>query len=267
MKLTNIFTATLIAASIPFASIAQSAPAQIDVSDFPATMVDDVVVPVPSEIFSVLDKLGTPDWRDQLRENPVGKLGDGTQIALLLGTVVAEGFIAVQARDSERVKEIGREVLRLSDAMGVRQAVIAHCNSIIEGADAKDWRRVRSELDKAQQNVRQAMLELRDGERAQLVSLGGWLRGTEVLTAIVMANYTEDGAELLHQPMLVEYFINQLDSMSPKIVRNPIVPSISTVLKEILPLVKNEGAVIKDDVIKINGLVTGIVKSIVDPGN
>ena len=30
---------------------------------FPGYVVDDVVVPVPSEIFAVLDKLGEPNWR------------------------------------------------------------------------------------------------------------------------------------------------------------------------------------------------------------
>ena len=39
-------------------SLAQPPPAAIDLSKFPAAAVDEVVVPVPSEIFNVLDKFG-----------------------------------------------------------------------------------------------------------------------------------------------------------------------------------------------------------------
>jgi len=201
-------------------------------------MVDDVVVPVPSEIFAVLDKLGSPNWHAQLGDETVETKGTRPhQIALLLGCVVAEGFIAVQAQDTTKVKEIGKDVLKLSEAIGVRDAVIEHCNSIIEGADKRQWDRVRSELDRAQQNVRQAMVELRDEDLAQLVSLGGWLRGTEVLTAIVGSDYSKDGADLLHQPKLVEYFENQLDKMGSRITGDKTVQMIQTDLKKIQPMV------------------------------
>ena len=45
--------------------LAQDSPPQkIDISKLPkqTRVVDDVIVPVPSEIFTVLDKLGNPNW-------------------------------------------------------------------------------------------------------------------------------------------------------------------------------------------------------------
>lgn len=39
---------------------------------------------------------------------------DSTQIALLLGAVIGEGFIAVEARDAAEVKEAGSAVLTLA---------------------------------------------------------------------------------------------------------------------------------------------------------
>ena len=163
----------------------------------PAAEVETVVVPVPSEIFSVLDKLGNPNWRAELRTSAGKSTGNRAQVALLLGTVIAEGFVAVEAEDPEKVKDIGREVLVLAEAINVRKAVIARSKSITEKAEAKDWRSVRKEFDGALQDVRSAMVELGDDELAQLVSIGGWLRGTQVLTSIVSKNYSPDGAELL----------------------------------------------------------------------
>jgi hypothetical protein len=45
-------------------------------------------------------------------------------------------------------------------------------------------------------------------------SLGGWLRGTEVLTSVVKQRFSNDGAELLHQPDLLTYFQTRLQAMS-----------------------------------------------------
>ena len=225
------------------AAAAQKPAKQIDLGQFPADTIDNVVVPVPSEIFSVLDKLGNPNWRAELgpaRTYPASP--NRAQVALLLGTVIADGFVAVEAEDSERVKEIGRNVLTLAEAINVRKSVVARSNSIIEKADARQWNAVRREFDGALQDVNKAMVELNDEQLAQLVSLGGWLRGTEVLTSIVKDKYSPERAELLYQPLLVDYFNRQLDNMSPRLRRQQLVGEIRNSLGRIGPLIKKSPA-------------------------
>ncbi len=214
-----------------------SAPEQIDLSSFPAAAVQDVVVPVPSEIFNVLDKLGSPNWKGELRDSLGKNSGNRAQVALLLGTVIAEGFIAVEAEDSERVKQIGRDVLELSAAVGVQKAVVARSKAIVDKAEARDWTGTRRELDGALQDVRGAMIELNDDDLAQLVSLGGWIRGTEVLTSIVQKDYKRDRAELLHQPELLNYFERRLDNLSPRLRKSELVTQLRAMLAEIRPLI------------------------------
>ncbi|MDD5199633.1 MAG: hypothetical protein PHC88_07490 [Terrimicrobiaceae bacterium] len=227
--------ATLLATTIRVR--AESAPDQIDLSKFPAAAVQDVVVPVPSEVFNVLDKLGSPNWKGELRESLGKNSGNRAQVALLLGTVIAEGFIAVEAEDSERVKEIGRDVLDLSRAVGVEKAVVSRSKAIVDKADSRDWAGARRELDGALQDVRGAMNELNDEDLAQLVSLGGWVRGTEVLTSIVQKDYKPQRAELLHQPELLNYFDRRLDGMSPRLRKSGLVAQLKTMLDEIRPLI------------------------------
>ncbi len=220
---------------------AESAPKQIDLDSFPASKVDDVVVPVPSEVFNVLDKLGSPNWKGQLRSTFGKQSQNRAQVALLLGTVIAEGFIAVEAEDAEQVKQIGREVLDLSKAIGVQAAVQKRSKSIIDFADARKWNDVRRELDGAQQDVKGAMAELNDEDLAQLVSLGGWIRGTEVLTAIVGQDYQSDRAELLHQPELISYFDRRIESMNPRLRKSDLITQIRQMLGEIRPLILEGG--------------------------
>ncbi|MFZ4597194.1 MAG: hypothetical protein ACOYNN_00980 [Terrimicrobiaceae bacterium] len=265
MPKTFLLLITAFATATAHVAPAQDAPASIDLSKFPAAEVKDVVVPVPSEVFLVLDKLGTPNWRAELRDSLGKNSGNRAQVALLLGTVIAEGFIAVEAEDAEKVKDIGREVLVLAEAINVRKAVIARSKSITEKAEAKNWRAVRNEFDGALQDVRGAMQELGDDDLAQLVSMGGWIRGTEVLTSIVEKNYTTDASELLHQPQLVEYFTRKLDGIkNTRLGKDDLVVKVRKMLAAIRPLIgKDDGSKIPiENVKKINQLTSDAVQAI-----
>lgn len=258
----------LLFTSLAISSAFAQPPAKIDVSKFPqqSMMVDKVVVPVPSEIFAVLDKLGRPHWTEVLR--PMQKVatpsGGQAQIALYLGTVIAEGFIAVEAEDSEQVKKIGQSVLSLSQALGVDSDVKKRANAIIEAGDKKDWPQVRSELEGALSEVKEAMSKLQSGQLAELVSLGGWLRGTEALTQVVSRSYSKDSAELLHQHVLLDYFTQRIIELKSKFQKHPTVAKIQVGLNDIRPLIGlTESAEISEQSVKEIGTITsGLVKSI-----
>jgi hypothetical protein len=244
---------------------AELPPQSINLSDFPAASVQDVVVPVPSEIFGVLDKLGNPNWKAQLRLRKTQTPDDRAQVALLLGSVIAEGFIAVEAEDTERVKDLGRDVLTLADAINVRKSVLTRSKSIIDKADHHDWHGVRVEFDGALQDVRAAMDEMNDEDLAQLVSLGGWLRGTNTLTAIVNEHYTIPGAELLHQPELVHYFDRSINRMSPRLRKNPLVLHIHLILNQIALIIdRKKQGIPHEQVKKIHSLTDEVVLKIND---
>src|SRR5712672_2408889 len=192
---------------------ATQAPQHINIKQL-STTVEDVVVPLPNEIFGALNKLGAVNWKEHVRTNKGTNFTERPRIALLLGTVIADGFIAVQAEDAPAVKEIGQRVLSLSKGIGVGNSITPHAKAITEAADKRKWENVRQELDRTQSSVQAAMNEVHDEKLSQLVSLGGWLRGTEVLTSVVKQHFSNDGAKLLHQPDLLTYFQKRLQAMS-----------------------------------------------------
>lgn len=244
---------------------AEDPPQKIDVSQL-NKRVEDVVVPVPSEIFNALNKLGgNLNWAGEVpKTSTVNPKGGEPQIALVLGTVIANGFIAVQAKNSEKVKEIGSRVLTLSGSLGVRDAVLSHCNSIIDAADKSDWNAVRAELDKAQSSVRTAMVRLNSKDLSELISIAGWLRGTEALTSLVKGAYTPERAELLHQPELLDTFDRQLSAMSPRVQNNAAVVGLQKGLKELRPSITISGneTISAKSVEQINEVTSRLVKSV-----
>ncbi len=257
-----------VAVTVAAAGLAHAAPQQpvaqhIDVKDL-SKDVQDVVVPLPNEIFGALNKLGPVNWHDYVRTDKGSNFMERPRIALLLGTVIADGFIAVQAQDAPAVKDIGQRVQSLAGAIGVERSITQHAKAIIEAADKRKWENVRQELDRTQNSVQTAMNELRDEKLSQLVSLGGWLRGTEVLTSVVTKNYSSDGAELLHQPDLLTHFQSQLSTMTEKYNAN-IVREIQTGLGEVKPMiaVPGNGKISAASVKKINEITTRLDNGIV----
>ncbi|MEP7014510.1 MAG: hypothetical protein ABI925_03640 [Verrucomicrobiota bacterium] len=235
------------------------APQNIDVKQL-SKKVEDVVVPLPNEIFGALNKLGTVNWKEHVRSDKGSNFTERPRIALLLGTVIADGFIAVQAEDAPTVKEIGQRVLALAKGIGVGNSITPHAKAIIEAADKRKWESVRQELDRTQNSVQTAMNEVQDQKLSELVSLGGWLRGTQVLTTVVSKKFSHEGAELLHQPDLVTHFQSKLEMM-PQNYNVAIVREIQVGLTSVKPLIG--GQISAESVKKINEITTKLDHGIV----
>jgi len=253
--------ATAVALTFAFTARGAEAPKRIDISQL-SKKVEDVVVPLPNEVFGALNKLGNVNWKEYVRNDKGTNFTERPRIALLLGTVIADGFIAVQAEDAPTVKEIGQRVLSLSRGIGVGNSITPHAKAITEAADKRDWDDVRQELDRTQSSVQQAMNEVHDQKLSQLVSLGGWLRGTEVLTAVVNKRFSSDGAELLHQPDLLTYFQTRLDAMPEYNVK--LLQDIQTALVEVRPLIDvGKAPITSSSVKRINEITTRLGQAIV----
>src|SRR5262249_34144099 len=145
------------------------APQHINIKQL-STTVEDVVVPLPNEIFGALNKLGAVNWKELARGEQDPNFTDQPRMPLLLGQVIADGFIAVQAEDALAVKDIGQRVLALAKGIGVGNSITPHAKAIIDGADKRNWENVRQELDRTQNSVQQAMNEVHDEKLSQLVS-------------------------------------------------------------------------------------------------
>ena len=227
---------------LSFGSLALGQTAETIATPAQATIIDNVPVPVPSQIFASLDKFENSNWR--LVQRPeIGhwkSRGDQAQIALLLGAAIGEGFIAVEAKDSAEVDDIGRAVLRLARGLGVEQAVMKRSQSIRDHAHKGDWPAVRREWDAVVTDVEVGMRELRSNELPELVSLGGWLRGTQALSALVLQNYSADNAALLHQPDLLRSFETRLSKMNRGKQSQSIVATMKGGLQKVHPFIAGE---------------------------
>lgn len=228
-----------------------------------AKPVQGVALPVPKEIFHSLDQFRNANWRAIQRPEVVGwkSHGDQVQIATLLGVVTAEGFIAMEAEDSTEVKKIGNAVLKLARGLGVEERALRRSRSIMELADKNDWVAARKEWDGVLSDLEKGMIELKSEHLSQLVSLAGWLRGSEALCELVLQNYSPERSELIRQPVLVDYLEKQLLGMNREIQSRPIVPKMLQGIRRIRALTESDnGRLTEKTVREIHGICEELVR-------
>src|SRR6202047_5657015 len=202
-----------------------------------AVTIDAITGPTPEEFFKAIDKGGKPNWASQFR--PPTQIGGTSraQMALNLGTLIADGYIAVEAQDGQQVKNSGRDVLTLAKKLSVSDSVIARGKSISQFAESGAWDQLNEELEATQNEVKKALEENRDTDLITLVSIGGWIRGTEVVTGLVLQNYNAEDAKLLRQPALVSFLKTKLTNLPGKIQKDPLVQNVNRDLDGIQKMV------------------------------
>ncbi|MDQ6911377.1 MAG: hypothetical protein M3128_00695 [Verrucomicrobiota bacterium] len=223
---------------------------------------DTITIPTPGELFAALEKPGKTDWSGQYRGPIPTTFSNRAQIALNLGGLIADGFIAVEAQDSQQVKNIGADILKLAKALGVSENVLGRGKSINDFAENNQWEALQEELEATQNEVKTSMQSNQDQDYVILVSLGGWIRGTQVVSGSVIANYNDASAKVLRQPALVDYIQTKVKEMSPELQKDALVKSVSDQLAEIEKLVTFSGTPTAEEVKKLNEAVTKLMGEI-----
>ena len=192
-----------------------------------AIKTDSLTIPTPGELFAALEKPGKPDWAGQYRTPIPTTYRNRAQIALNLGGLIADGFIAVEAQDSQQVKNIGTDIVKLAKALGVSENVLSRGNSINEFAENSEWDALQEELEATQNEVKTSMQSHSDQDLVILVSLGGWIRGTQVVSASIMKNYDERSAKVLRQPAVVNFIHAKMNEIAAELRNEPLVKAVS----------------------------------------
>src|SRR5262249_32010681 len=150
-----------------------------------AVRTDDFSIPLPAEMMASLEKQGKLDWAAKFRPPIATNYSSRAQLALNLGTLVADGFVAVEAEDSQQVKNLGKDILTLAKNLGVPKDILMRGSSITDFAERKQWDQLKEELESTQNEVKESMHGSKDGDLVTLVTAGGWARGVEVIASYI----------------------------------------------------------------------------------
>lgn len=226
-----------------------------------AVQVESLTIPMAGEFFAAINKLDRPNWKQMVRTGTPEVTANRAQIALVLGTLVADGYIAVEAQDGQGVKNIGKEIINLAKKLNVSQSVLGRGNSINDFAENNDWNALREELEATQNEVKLDMFEQKDSNLVTLVSLGAWVRGTELVSGLVERTYTPEAARLLRQPAIIEYLLEQIGSLPQDMRDDPLIANLRTTLEKSLGFVKAETPT-KENITELHAAMSSVARAI-----
>ena len=192
---------------------------------------NEFTVPSIAKVFDELEKVSPLSYDPRHYKNYERTPIDRSRIALRLGTLIADGFIAVQTGNSEGVPKIAAHISRYAKALGAGDKIKVHAAELLEHAKAKDLPELKRALASTQRDVERELAGLRDPDLSHLISLGGWLEALDSAATAVDKKYTPERALILFREDVADYYAESIGSLHPDISRRPQVIKIRELLQ------------------------------------
>jgi len=216
-----------------------------------------------------MNKVCRPNWATLVLPISAPVSTERSQLALAVGVLSANGYIAVEAQDGQQVKNVGREMMSVAKSLGISESLMGRGNSLIQFADNSDWEALAGELEATENEVKATMVGQKDKELVTLTSAAAWLRGLQVATTVILANPTLQGAEVIDQSSLARHLLLQLDALPTRIRKSERVVMVYTSLDQIAAILEKSKKLPDSslgkkriEIQKIQQLATGAVQAI-----
>ena len=196
--------------------------------------------PSIAKIFAQLEDLPpVPDDYVLRKRSPRISTASG-KVALEMGFLLADGFIAVCRGYMNDVKPIALELNRYGRALGVGSKMEAHSAALLEQAEKGNKRRFKKILTGTQSDVNAELADLGDPDLAHLIALGGWVRAYEASTAALCEEFSEEDAAIVFYPDAPDYFSAILRGIDPATARKLEIEQMCALLDELTRLMTLE---------------------------
>ncbi len=228
-------------------------------------------MPTPYDKFIALDQLvpsGEINWNQTFRKvavdiDPDQFTDKDTVIPMILGIRIADGVMAVKARDVELLNKAASDIETLAKRMGVADADLNRARAVRAAANKKEWLNVFMELGFFQQDIMKKLEDKESASRTTLLIVAGWLQGARYTTALIEDHYTAATSQLLREPKLVDALAAKMDSLPANAKQNAAVSKMREALPKIgkiinIPL---DGSIPKESVAELNQLSTDAIKA------
>jgi hypothetical protein len=89
--------------------------------------------------------------------------------------------------------------------------------------------------------------------------LGGWIRGLQIGAASVAADYSPERAKTLRNLELLDYYLDRLNTLSPRLKRSELIQKITAQLEAVRAIFKDNEVLSAPQVTSIQASAAGMV--------
>ncbi len=184
-------------------------------------------------------------------------------VPLVLGLRIADGIMAIQARDAEFLGQCASDIEKLAPKVGVGDAELERARKVRTLANEGDWLKVFMELGFLQQDILKTLAR-DESNRGDLVVASGWMQGARYSTSVVLDNYSDAASNILREPKLVKAIADKLATQPDSVKEHPSVAKMLAAIPQIEKIVDVaiDALIAKEDVQKINALASDYAASV-----
>jgi len=135
-----------------------------------------------------LDAIGSrikARWRQQYRNAPPVPPNERERCAFVLGSLLADSFLTLQATDAQQFRNTNQDVLAYCRTLGLGEKLTPRLMSQGKLAEMEDWTGLRQEVVDGHQELCRLLKEQRDEDLSSLVDIGVWVRLLHVVAGIL----------------------------------------------------------------------------------
>ncbi len=161
------------------------------------------------------------DWRKYYRggkglEFDVETITDDSRRCILLGVKVADGVLALKAKDAETLNACAEYIEKLAKDLKVPEQSLARGFMIKDAVNRGDWFDAFFQLGLYRQDIVRALKEAEGNDRSKaiLIVCGGWYHGASIAVEVMEDNYSGERTNFLRAQSYVSLMIAELKSIT-----------------------------------------------------
>ena len=200
-----------------------------------AARLDDLTLPTPDELYTAIGRGRRINWQTYYRAPGAVGFRTRPQVAANLGIVIADAYMAIEARDGLYSQSMTQDLLTLASALGMSQAQLARGQSLLRFATEGEWPVLRTELEAMENEIKTALVQQRDAPLVDVISLGCWLRALQIASGSVRDAYTPERAAIMRQPELLFWLDERAGALPTRVAQEKVVERLRECIREIKP--------------------------------
>ncbi len=172
----------------------QLSEAAADTADAPVVISDSDHT--PADFLDAVGQKTKARWRMLFREPPPTPPTDRARTALILGTLLGDSYLVLQAGDSQQFRNNNQDVLAYCRTLGLGEKLLPRLMTQGNLAEKNAWPELRQEIIDGHQEALRLLHEQMDEDLALLIDIGLSLRLLEIISTIIGAAPEADVAAL-----------------------------------------------------------------------
>jgi hypothetical protein len=203
----------------------------------PKATVAATTEPSPADFLDSIAQKTKARWRLLFRPPPPTPPTDRGRTALILGTLLGDSFLVLQAGDAQQFRNNNQDVLTYCRTLGLGEKLLPRLMTQGNLAEQNAWKDLRQEIVDGHQQALKLLRDQMDDDLALLIDIGLGLRLFEIATALIVAAPEADVSLLcVSSPSLLRDLQDDLGHLSTPKREEALMLRVSTLINEVAGL-------------------------------